>query len=141
MQRGKAPTKAPRTSPELVEDRECRRRRSKPVSMTDLWVKKLKLVSEGYVLRADSVSPGLFLRVGTSEKTWLVYRTLKGKPVRVGLGTYSATPLADARERARGALALIGKGLDPRDHRPEQLEAIAAAIADGGTRPRRSRRW
>jgi integrase len=42
-------------------------------------------------------------------------------------------PLADARKLARGALALIGKGIDPRDHRPEQLEAIADAIADGGT--------
>lgn len=129
----RTPTKVISVATEPVEGRSRRRKRNAPVSMTDAWVKELKLVPEGYVLRADRDVAGLFLRVGTTEKGWLVYRTLHDKPVRVGLGGYPAVPLADARKLARGALALIGKGIDPRDHRPEQLEAIADAIADGGT--------
>jgi integrase len=110
-----------------------RRSRNAPVSFTDAWVKGVKHVAEGYRMVPDRDVGGLFLRVGIAEKGWQVYRTLNGKPVRVGLGTYPEVPLADARKRARGALALIGKGLDPRDYRPEQLEAIAADIADGSS--------
>ncbi len=95
----------------------------------------MKLRADGYLMVPDNNPRGLFVRVGQRDKTWIVYRTLNGKPVRVGLGGYPGVPIADARIRARGALALIAKGIDPRKYhdRPDRLEAIAKDIADGGT--------
>ena len=53
----------------------------------------------------DLHEPGLLLRVSeTGLRTWYFrYGLLDGRQPRFKLGTYRATPVADARKRARHA--------------------------------------
>src|SRR5690625_4589316 len=62
----------------------------------------------------DELVPGLALRVGrTGSKTWMVRYRANGRHRRMKLGTYPHLSLADARERARRALADAQAGEDP----------------------------
>lgn len=74
---------------------------------------------------------GLMLRVtDAGVKTWAVrYRTTDGRQRRYGLGRYPAVSLADARERARVALADASNGKDPQDaRRRDRIEARAQPL-------------
>ncbi len=77
----------------------------------------------------DTALPGFGLRVGKTRKTWFcMVRVLKAgawKLTRVSIGTAAELTLAQARERAREALARAEKGEAPQpraEHRAE-LEA------------------
>ncbi len=63
-----------------------------------------KLVADG---------AGLFMYVRPSGKSWLFVFTLGGKRKKMALGPFPAVGLADARERAAEARALVAKGIDP----------------------------
>jgi integrase len=63
----------------------------------------------------DPACPGLQLRVGRSgTKSWHWRFTWHGKRERIVLGTYPATNLAEAHQRAEEARALLRRGIDPR---------------------------
>ena len=78
----------------------------------------------------DTLTPGLHLRVSgrTGRKTWFVRYRAEGTHRRMKLGTYheDANPelgilgLADARKRAREALAVADAGEDPALQRVEE---------------------
>lgn len=66
----------------------------------------------------DGEVSGLALRVTSHEKkSWTFHYTSPktGKRVRMTIGTYPATSLADARTRAREVRGKVEKGLDPRE--------------------------
>ena len=81
-----------------------------------------KLVADG---------TGLFLYVRPSGKSWLFVFTFDGKRKKMALGAFPAVTLADARERAAEARALVAKGLDPvaqRDAPPASQKTLGDLI-------------
>jgi integrase len=63
----------------------------------------------------DTAVPGLALRVSASgRKSWTYMFTWSGQRKRLTLGTYPATGLAPARQRAIGARSDLEAGKDPR---------------------------
>lgn len=71
----------------------------------------------------DSHATGLGLRVASSgRKSWVFLFTSPktAKRARMTLGTYPATSLSDARERAKKARGDVEAGLDPRDVAADQ---------------------
>jgi integrase len=83
----------------------------------DYWDSSLK----GFVLR---VSPD-----GT--KVFSVYYRIGGKQRRMTLGPYGELSLAAARDRARDALELVRKGIDPAEEQKRQEAAEVALRAEG----------
>lgn len=61
------------------------------------------------------VEPGLLIRVSPEgRRTWFLrYRTPDGRQPRYKLGTFPATGVKDARERAQAARGLLEAGQDP----------------------------
>ena len=76
----------------------------------------------------DETTKGLALRVSQGgAKSWTYVFTWGGKRARMSLGTYPATSLGAARERAMAARTAIEAGKDPRADRrgaPDTLKAI-----------------
>lgn len=71
--------------------------------------------------------PGLLLRVKDGgHRQWCLRYQIAGKRRIMGLGTYPAVTLAQARESARAARAQLAQGLDPINAR---AQAQAAALA------------
>lgn len=63
---------------------------------------------------ADGTVPGLYLRVSpTGRKGWTLRLRVQGRNVRLDLGEYPGTGLADARELAQEARRLAGRGENP----------------------------
>lgn len=80
---------------------------------------------------------GLWLQVTETQrkdgpaiaKSWLFRYMLNGKARQMGLGAVHTVSLAEARERARAARALLLDGIDPIDHKDAQRQqAIAEAV-------------
>jgi integrase len=79
----------------------------------------------------DEAITGLVLRVSAAgKKTWTYIFTspVDGKRVRLSIGTYPATSLGAARERATDARKLVEEGRDPR--REAQSHAGVLTVAD-----------
>ena len=71
---------------------------------------------------SDAQTPGLSLVVRPStssarpkalRRSWAWRYTFDGKRQKLGLGAYPATSLEDARRKARGAAAMVAKGVNP----------------------------
>jgi integrase len=61
---------------------------------------------------------GLWLQVrDASHRSWLLRYSFGGRPRQMGLGPFPDVSLADAREAAREARAVVRKGLDPIEER------------------------
>ncbi len=81
---------------------------------------------------ADTSLPGTFgLRVTeTGAKSWQVMFRVQQpsgamKQRRMAIGTYPAISLSDAREKAREALLMVGRGVDPAEHHKDALKRLA----------------
>lgn len=83
---------------------------------------------------ADGTVPGLALRVFKSgRKAWSLRLRADGGQRRIDIGEYPATTLADARDIAREARRLAGRGEDPghaiRPPAPPQGATVKEALA------------
>ncbi|NDY96985.1 tyrosine-type recombinase/integrase [Wenzhouxiangella limi] len=73
---------------------------------------------------------GLHLYVKpTGARSWVLRYHLDGMRRHLGLGGYPDVPLADARQAAREARALVRQGVDPIEHAQAQRDARQAARA------------
>ncbi len=77
---------------------------------------------------------GLYLQVSrwdgeTVTKSWLFRYMLSGKARQMGLGPLHTVTLADAREKARQARALLLEGIDPIDARHGRKQEAKAEAA------------
>lgn len=77
--------------------------------------------------------PGLQLQIIGASKVWVLRFVLAGKRRRMGLGSYPAVSLAEARETARNARGQIRVGIDPIDQRSTHREAVVVAAAKAVT--------
>ena len=97
---------------------------------------------------------GLYLRVRPSGRSWVFIGTLNGKRQEMGLGSDLDVTLAQAREKAATARALVLDGKHPRESRPTAPKAIevpitfgafskelVASIEDGFRNPKHRQQW
>lgn len=111
----------------------------------------LNVKQSGVGEHSDPQVSGLLLLVRPStakgredelRRSWAYRFTLDGKRQKIGLGAYPALSLADAREAARKAAALVAKGVSPIEARrarsaPENLKFLDAVEAHlAGALPR-----
>lgn len=73
--------------------------------------------------------PGLQLQILGASRVWVLRFVLHGKRRRMGLGSYPAVSLAEAREQARLARSQIRAGIDPIEQRSSARETVVAAAA------------
>jgi integrase len=89
-----------------------------------LEVKKLE--KPGYYLDGG----GLYLQVSKSgSKSWIMRYELAGKPCEMGLGSYTAFTLAEARARAKAQRKLLTDGINPLEVKRSDLLAKRMAEA------------
>jgi integrase len=89
-------------------------------------------------LHAVGGAAGLCLSISaTGARSWILRTTIAGRRSDVGLGSYSAVTLAEAREKAHETLRQIRSGADPiaarragREHREWTFEACALAYIE-----------
>lgn len=93
--------------------------------LTAMAVSKLK----GEGAYAVGGVPGLQLQILGASRAWVLRFVINDKRRRMGLGSYPAVSLAEARDRARLARSLIRSGIDPIDQRTSNKETIVAAAA------------
>lgn len=84
-----------------------------------------KLAEPGYYCDGG----GLYLQVSkTGSKSWIMRYTLDGKPREMGLGSFSAFTLAEARQRATAQRKQLADGLDPLE--VKRVKVLARRMAD-----------
>jgi integrase len=90
-------------------------------TLTDVKVKRLKAAPPGKRYDVwDALVPGLSIRVtDRAQKSWTIVGRLRGKPLRVKVGTYPAIGVAAARRLARSAIEDLAAGKHPKYGRPE----------------------
>lgn len=78
--------------------------------------------------------PGLCLQVTESgARSWVLRVRVGGKRREIGLGSFPAVSLADAREKAREGRERIGQGVDPVAAKRAAASALQAARAKAKT--------
>lgn len=86
-------------------------------TLSDRTLKSLKPAEKGKRYeRRDSIVPGLLVRVTeTGKRTFMLQTRFPGstQPTRRAIGEYGAISLDTARQKARGWIELVGKGIDP----------------------------
>src|SRR5262245_27396857 len=81
--------------------------------LTDTAVRALE-TAERQVTHWDAALPCFGLRIAPGgAKTWIVQYRAGGRVRRLKLGRYPLLPLADARDKAKVALAAVTQGDDP----------------------------
>ncbi len=95
----------------------------------------------------DEYLPGFGIRIGKKRRTYFVMGRVGGKQVRRTVGTTVELSLAQARDKARGMLAELAKGVDPVEaEKRQRLEAArqrrttVAGVATGYMSERGCRR-
>src|SRR5665647_2598544 len=81
----------------------------------------------------DGYTTGLYLIVQTSgASSWALRYSFQRKKYKLRLGGFPALSLADAREAANAAKALVDRGIDPRTEKAADTSAMTfeAAAAD-----------
>lgn len=74
---------------------------------------------------------GLYLRVRPAGKSWVFVGTLNGKRQEMGLGSVYDVTLAQARDKAAAARALVLDGKHPRESRSPTMAAAEAPVTFG----------
>jgi integrase len=100
------------------------------MKFTATIISKLKLPagkSDHIEFDDDLPGFGLRLRAGGS-RTWIAQYRLGKKQRRLPLGTVQKTDLAEARQKARVALAKVALGIDPAMERFERLAQAAVTL-------------
>ena len=97
-------------------------------NLTDRFIESRKAAPPGERLEyPDAIVPGLYLRVtDRGHKSYALvarYPLSPKHPTRRALGDCGAISLADARDKARGWLQLIAKGIDPKVEEDRQRAA------------------
>ena len=88
-------------------------------------------LAEGEKEKLLADGSGLFLYLRPSGKSWLFVFTFAGKRRKMTLGAFPAVTLADAREKAGAARALVAAGTDPvalRDAPPASQKTFGQLI-------------
>lgn len=97
--------------------------------LTDAAVRRIAPPMTGRIEVWDAALPGFGVRITASDRRSFVLMTrVAGRPVRVTLGSYPATPLATARKRARAALDVAAAGDDPRAPKRDARAADSLAV-------------
>lgn len=92
---------------------------------TDTVVRALRPPAEGQTVVYDATVPRFGLRLAAGgARTWVVRYKIRGRSRWFTLGTYPVLSLADARKKAKEALAKVVQGQDPATERREANEAI-----------------
>lgn len=102
---------------------------ARTMPLTNTQVKQAKPKDKVYKLGDGD---GLQLRVKPSgSKTWLFdyIKPLSKKRSSLGLGSYPAISLADARKRRDSARELIAQGIDPKEHK-QQVQRLERDISE-----------
>jgi hypothetical protein len=91
----------------------------------------IALPAKGQDTCYDSLLPGLALRVSAKgTKTWIVQRSLNGKPRRFTLGRFASNRMSKAaREAARRIIEMIDAGKDP-EHEAVRERQEARRLVD-----------
>ena len=107
--------------------------------LNDATVKALAPPVSGQVTHWDATLPGFGLRIAAGgTKTWLVQYRLggrTGKVQRLTLGRYPLLGVADARDKAKEALAAVVQGEDPAGDKRAEREAAQVGRREGGDLP------
>jgi integrase len=88
----------------------------KGIGLTDAKIRTLRKPDHGQMEHADSVVPGLRVRIGTTGiRTFILRKRIAGRLRNLTLGRYNESrfTLADARKKARLLLSDIEAGGDP----------------------------
>lgn len=106
------------------------------VLFTDRSIRQLKPIPGHQIEVFDRKEKGLTMRVnsGGTKAFFAVYK-IGGRNCRLGLGRYPTVSLAEARQRAREALAQVARGLDPateklRERKDYQKSLFPAVLDD-----------
>jgi len=103
------------------------------VNLTVKKLDSLKPEAERLDYWDDSLA-GFGVRVTPKgEKTFCVMYRLGGKQRRMTLGEYPVLKVADARDRAKDALELVRRGVDPVEEQRRREEAEVASRVEGFT--------
>ena len=79
----------------------------------------------------DTVLPGFMVRITRNgAKTFALMTRFRGKQIKVTIGQVGVISLADARQKARDALAKVEKGEDPRAERRQARAAPSDLVED-----------
>jgi integrase len=85
-----------------------------PTPLTDRAVRGLKPDPRRARAVADGMVPWLAVRVTPNgKKSWTLGYRIRGRARRLGLGQYPTIGVAEARKKARHALAQVENGVDP----------------------------
>jgi integrase len=97
--------------------------------ITQRTVEAAKLPSTGRTAKPDGIVPGMqFVAHAGGKKSFRLRARVHGKLVNFDIGDASLVTLADARIKAKGFLAEIAGGKDPREAKQEAARAAAESV-------------
>src|SRR5436309_2187704 len=100
-------------------------RAARRVSLNDARVRKLTAPATGQTVVWDVALPRFGLRLATGgARTWVIKYRAGGRVRWLTLGTYPLLSLANARKKAKEALAKVVQGEDPATERHAAREAV-----------------
>src|SRR5262245_5757130 len=95
--------------------------------LTDVSVRKIAPPTSGRIEVFDQMLPWLALRITSNgHRSYVVRARIKGRaqPIRYTLGDARLLTLQDARQKGRDALLKMQAGVDPREEKRLQHEAV-----------------
>lgn len=93
-------------------------------AFSDRSIKALVVMGQNYRKYESGSDPGFGVQVtAQGTKTFFYQYTHEGKRRFLRLGTYPDTTLAEARQKARTARALVDQGIDPQEEAKNKVEA------------------
>jgi integrase len=100
------------------------------IKFTDRALQALTAPAEGKkdYFKFDTEGDGLGIRVGRKSKTFVFQKLVNGRRARIPIGAYPATPIAEARKKAREYAHRLDQGEDVgAQHRAKRERGVAIA--------------